>query len=100
MTAQFVLINADVSVDWKGPPPNYRLYVGGELFSERTWIWREEYLEEFIQIYAPPGEYELRRELVPPAKGHIEVSNTRIKEGPPGAHMVNNKLLRIEHEST
>ena len=50
MTAQFVLINADVSVDWDGLSPNYRLYVGGELFSERTWIWREEYLEELIQI--------------------------------------------------
>ena len=60
----------------------------------------ESYLEEFIQIYAPPGEYELRRELVPPAQGHIEVSNTRIKDNWPGAHIVNNTLLRIEHEST
>jgi hypothetical protein len=100
MTSQFVLINADVSVDWDGPLPNYRLYVGGELFSERTWIWREEYLAELIQIYAPPGEYEIRRELVPPAQGHIKVSNTRIKDGPPGARMVNDTLLRIENEST
>jgi hypothetical protein len=100
MTAQFVLINADVSVDWSGPPPNYRLYVNEELFSERTWIWRDQYLEEVIQISAPPGEYKLRRELVPPANGHIEVSNTRIIKGPPGAHIVKNTILRIEHEST
>jgi hypothetical protein len=100
MTAQFVLINADVSVDWDGPSPNYRLYVGGELFSERTWIWREEYLEELIQIHAPPGEYEIRRELVPLAQGLITVSNTRIKDGPPGARIVNDTLLRIENEST
>ena len=99
MTAQFVLIKADVSVEWSGPHPNYRLYVGGELFSERTWIWREEYLEEFIQIYAPPGDYELHWELVPPAQGHIEVVNVRIDEGPPGASIVNNSLLRIENES-
>lgn len=95
MNAKHVLINADVSIDWQGPPPTYRLYVGGELFSERTWIWRDEYLQELIPIYAPPGEYELRRELVPPAQGHIEVSNTRIKAGPPGAHVVNNTLVRI-----
>jgi hypothetical protein len=95
MNAKHVLINANVSIDWQGPPPTYRLYVGGELFSERTWIWRDEYLQELIPIYAPPGEYELRRELVPPAQGHIEVSNTRIKVGPPGARIVNNTLVRI-----
>jgi hypothetical protein len=95
MNAKHVLINANVSIDWQGPPPTYRLYVGGELFSERTWIWRDEYLQELIPIYAPPGEYELRRELVPPAQGHIEVSNTRIKAGPPGARIVNNTLVRI-----
>lgn len=99
MTAQFVLIKADVSVDWVGPQPNYRIYVGGELFSERTWIWRDEYLEEFIQIYAPPGDYELRWELVPPVDGSVTVINVRIDDGPPNAHIVDNTLLRIEHES-
>jgi hypothetical protein len=43
------------------------VYVNNELFNERTWVWREQYLEEFLQIWAGPGKYELRWELVPPA---------------------------------
>ena len=100
MTAQFVLVKADVSIIWDGAAPDYRLYVGGELFADRTYIWQEQYLEELIQIYAPPGDYELHWELVPPATGEITVTNVRIDNGPVTACIVNNSVLRIEHEST
>lgn len=99
MSHQFVLVKADVSVDWTGAAPNYRVYVANELFAERTWIWRQQYLEEFLQIWAEPGKYELRWELVPPACGTIDVTNVRIAEGPPNSRIVKNSLLRIEHES-
>jgi len=100
MTAQFVLVKADVSIIWEGAAPDYRLYVGGELFADRTYIWQEQYLEELIQIYAPPGDYELHWELVPSTAGEITVTNVRIDNGPVTACIVNNSVLRIEHEST
>ena len=78
MNRQSVVICVDVSVDWQGDPPNYRVYVGDEMFTERTWIWQEQYLEEMLVVNAPPGKYNLRWELVPPAQGKIEVKNVRI----------------------
>jgi hypothetical protein len=78
MNRRELIIKADVSVSWQGKPPSYRVYVNDEMFTERTWIWQEEYLEEMLQISAPPGEYQLRWELVPPATGKITVKNLRI----------------------
>ena len=73
MNRRSVVVRADVSVYWQGDPPRIRVYVGNELFTERTWIWREQYLEEMLVVNAPPGKYNLRWELVPPAQGTIEV---------------------------
>ena len=50
MNRQSVVICVDVSVDWQGDPPNYRVYVGDEMFTERTWIWQEQYLEEMLVV--------------------------------------------------
>jgi hypothetical protein len=95
MKLKFVLVKADVSIDWQGDPPNYRIYVGKELFTERTWIWKDEYLEELLQIYAPPGDYDLRWELVPPAQGVIEVTNLRVEKNKSKTSIVDNSQLRI-----
>jgi hypothetical protein len=100
MNRQSVVVCADVSVEWQGAPPNYRVYVGNELFTERTWIWREQYLEEMLVVHALPGKYNLRWELVPPAQGTLEVTNIRIKHGPASAYIKNNSQLRIQDEST
>ena len=108
MTRRFVIIKADVAVTWDGNPPNYRIYVNNEMFTERTWIWKNEYLEEMLQISAPPGEYKLRWELVPPATGKISVNNVRIEQRPfmlgrifaiPHVNVTKN-TLRIANEST
>lgn len=95
MTPEFVLVNADVSVTWSGDLPNIRTYVGGELFTERTWLWQEEYLEELLQIYAPPGTYDFKWEAVAPAQAEIEVKNLRIHTGPAGAYITDDLKLRI-----
>lgn len=95
MNRQSVVVKADVSVEWQGDPPNYRIYVGDELFTERTWIWQEQYLEEMLVVNAPPGKYNLRWELVPPAQGNIEVTNVRIAQGPTSAYIKKNTQLRI-----
>jgi hypothetical protein len=95
MTRQSVVVQADVNMVWNGDPPNYRIYVGDELFTERTWIWRDEYLVERLVINAPPGKYNLRWELVPPSQGTIEVTNIRIEQGPASACIKKNSQLRI-----
>jgi hypothetical protein len=100
MNRQSVVVCADVSVVWQGAPSNYRVYVGDEMFTERTWIWQEQYLEERLVVNAPPGEYNLRWELVPPAQGTIEVKNVRIEHGSDHARIEKNSQLRITDEST
>lgn len=100
MTSEHVLVKADVYCDWQDPPPVYRLYVNNELFAERTYIWREQYLEELIPVYAPPGRYDIRYELVPPSQGQLEVKNLRVVEGPPGTRIKNTQLKIRAHETT
>ena len=100
MNRQSVVVCADVSVEWQGDPPNYRVYVGNEMFTERTWIWQEQYLEEMLVVNAPPGKYNLRWELVPPAQGTIEVKNVRIEHGSAYAYIKKDSQLRITYEGT
>jgi hypothetical protein len=78
MTKHFVRVLADVDCEWQGLNPVYRVYVNDELFTERTWYWIDEYLEERLQIEAEPGDYLLRWELVPPHLAQLTVKNLRI----------------------
>jgi hypothetical protein len=98
MTAEHVLVKCDVYCDWQDQPPVYRLFVGGELFAERTYIWREQYLEEMIPVYAEPGEYKIHYELVPPSTGSLVTKNLRVSSGP--GTIVNNVLKVEANEST
>lgn len=97
MKKKFVRVLADIDCNWEGLSPNYRVYVNDELFTERTWIWTNEYLEEDLQIEAEPGNYRLRWELVPPCLATITVKNVRVDLGP--ASIKDNNLLRIHDES-
>jgi len=81
MSKKFVRVLCDVHCDWEGLPPVYRVYVNDELFTERTWIWQDEYLEEDLQIEADPGEYNIRYELVPPYLAKIRVDKIRVASG-------------------
>ena len=81
MNRQSVVICVDVSVDWQGDPPNYRVYVGDEMFTERTWIWTENYLEEQLQILVEPGEYQIHYELVDAEDATLTANNYRITHG-------------------
>lgn len=98
MDKKFVRVLADVHCDWEGLRPSYRVYVNDELFAERTWHWTNAYLEEMLQIEAPPGKYHLRWELLQPHLAQLEVQNVRVDLGP--ANVKNNTLLRIYNEST
>ena len=85
MQTHYVSVVIDVYCVWEDVPPRYRLFVNNELFTERTWIWKDSdiYLQEFIQIQAPPGSYQLRYELLDETgRARLETRNSRIQEGP------------------
>jgi len=78
----FVKAVFDLDCDWEGLPPVYRIYVNDELFTERTWCWTDQYLEEILQIQAPPGQYQVRVEPVGPNLAHFRATNHRVEYGP------------------
>lgn len=87
-------IVTDVNCQWEGLPPVYRVYVNDDLFAERTWIWKDgEYLEEMLQIQAPPGEYCISYQLVPPYLAQIKLENMRVAIGP---GQIKGNILTIE----
>jgi hypothetical protein len=81
MQTEFVIAKCDVYCEWTGPHPRYRCYVNDELFSERTWIWQDMYLEESLQIQAPPGKYTVRVEWLDTEHATIKVRNLRVDTG-------------------
>ena len=89
-----VSVTADVYCRWSGPPPIYRLYVADELFSERTFVWRDGYLTECFHVCAEPGDYRLRYETVTEGTASIIVKNLRVSYGSDTAYIQNN-ILRI-----
>ena len=82
MQTEFVIALTDVNCNWSGEPPRYRCYVNNELFTERTWVWTENYLEEQLQILAGPGQYQIHYELVDIENAKLTVNNYRIALGP------------------
>jgi len=89
---QFIRVLCDVDCSWTETPPVYRVYVDDELFAERTWRWRDEYLEEMIQIEAEPGEYVISYELVDSPGATLRVSNMRVDYG---SGRIKGTLLKI-----
>ena len=81
----------------KGIQPAYRVLVNDELFTERTWIWQDTYLEEILQIQAVPGQYRIQLQAVIPEYQKFTMTNHRIEHGP--AHWIDNEHLEITHES-
>jgi len=83
MKTRFILVHFDVECVRGIVEPKYRVFVNNELFTERSWIFKDnEYLEEMLQIEAQPGEYQIRHELVPPHLAQLRVENMRVDFGP------------------
>ena len=95
--SKFVIVQMDVYCEWDETAPSYRVYVNDELFCERTYIWRDSYLTENLQIQAEPGEYTIRLESVPGHAANFRVENRRVKLGP--GRWINNDALEILHAS-
>lgn len=79
-------------------PPRYRLFVDHELFTERSWIWTDCYLEEALTIVAPPGQYHIYGKLVTPSDARLTLSNWRIDRGP--GRITSEGSLEIFDENT
>jgi len=82
METKFVKVLFDLYCDWEGIPPDYRIYVDGELFTERSYIWsKPNYLTEMLQVDAEPGTYVFNVETVGPQISNFRIENTRIEYG-------------------
>lgn len=81
METQFIRAVFDLDCDWEGLPPVYRIYVCDELFAEREWRWTDHYLEEILQIQAPPGIYAVRLDIVGPSLARFRAHNHRVEYG-------------------
>jgi|DEB19_MinimDraft_3_1074340.scaffolds.fasta_scaffold207882_1 hypothetical protein len=95
MVRHFIRVLCDIHCDWQGPAPDYRVFVAGELFTERTFNFTDAYLEEMLQIDAPAGEYDISVELVQPAFARLQVKNLRVDYGP---GTIEGNKLRIKDE--
>ena len=93
MTTKFVQVTMDIDIEAVKEQPRYRVFVDNELFTERTWIWQDQFLREMLQIEAPPGRYPIRVELVDPESGVLKLRNMRMLLGPGNIHK---NVLEIE----
>ena len=100
MEKYYVNIICHVFCNWEVAPPAYRAWVDNELFTERTWVWKDEYLIETLQLYVPIGLYQIKYELVPPFTGNIRVKRIEIEHGPPGSEVLKGNKVRIGYAST
>lgn len=70
------LITADVYAHWGEVSPRYRVYVDGDLLTERDFGWpgHEVFIRENIVVELEPGTHQLSIEQVN-KQGKIQVKN-------------------------
>lgn len=61
-----VKLSVDVMCNWLGYNPAYRIYVDGDLITERTYRWNNdhEFVREHILVYLNAGTHTLKLEKV------------------------------------
>ena len=96
MRTEFVNVVCDLYCTRTETPPRYRMYVNDELFTERTWIWDNVYLEENLQVQAPPGRYTVALEIVQPTDATIVMKNIRVDKG--SGRINKQGFLEVWHE--
>ena len=82
MSNDIVKIACKLNCHWEGLYPAYRAWVNNELFTERTWIWTDNLIEEIFQIQAVPGKYQIKFELVQPCLASLDVISIQALYGP------------------
>lgn len=74
-------ITVDVYAGYSDTPPRYRVFVDGELLTERDFIWapHEVFIRENIVVNLEPGQHKLLVEQVG-TNGIIRAKNVRVDE--------------------
>jgi len=94
MEPKFVKVRFEVRCKWEAFPPQYRIYLNDELFTERTFKYNDNtYIKEMLQVKAVPGVYEFCLERLEPSIGEFTVSNPHIELG--DAKMIDNYKFEI-----
>lgn len=54
---QDLIIEVDILCEWQTEPPSYRLYIDHDLYTERTYIWRNpnQWVREKLIAELAPG---------------------------------------------
>jgi len=63
---QDLRIEVDVYCEWQTEPEAYRLYIDNDLYTERTYIWRNphNWVREILVAELEPGEHTIKIESV------------------------------------
>jgi hypothetical protein len=87
----YTKVEIDVLCDWESPEV-YRLFLDGELMSERTYNWPnpQEWLREEITVAIGPGEHLLEITAVNPNFNNFKLTNLTVNKNP--VEFKNNKF--------
>lgn len=85
-TKKFVVASFEIDCRHDQSLPVYRIWLGEQLFGERCFDFRELWLQETLQILAPPGDYSLRVECVNKEISQLRLWNFQIEKGPAVFH--------------
>lgn len=83
MDTKFIKLKFDLYCLWEGIPPDYRIYVDGDLITERSFIWSsQDHLEEMLQLELASGLHKITLEQLEPCYAKFKIKNFRILQGP------------------
>lgn len=79
-------LSVDILCDWLGYEPAYRVYVDGDLLTERTYCWdnQHQFVREHLILNIGPGSHTL---IIDPVKSlasqaHFKTANLTINDNP------------------
>ena len=77
------IITADVYAHWSEKHPSYRVYVDGELLTERDFIWsgHDMFVRENIVVNLAAGQHNLNIEQIN-GNGTIQVKYITVNQSP------------------
>lgn len=79
---KFVIVTIDVHCEWLSHSPEYRVFVNGEMFADRTFRWdKNTYLQEVMCLEASAGIYTVNVECLGKPVLNFSAKNLQIEKG-------------------
>ena len=77
---QDLRIEIDILCDWQTEPEAYRLYIDDDLYTERTYIWRNphQWVREILVAELAPGKHTIKIQPVNSEFQGFKLSNFAI----------------------